>query len=575
MKNKKYKGGAGKKILAVFLVFFSFFCLLAIGGGIARFYFGDNSLTLASLAKRIMNGEPIIQSSGQKAELLGSSNEKGSVELGFADKSDKFGISPVDKSQWPKDAFGGLYQLEKEGELKKGVSFKMTLNDVPPADFALGYYIPETKKWEWLPTAKVGEKVFETVLPHASIVGGGSGGACSSMPKGAENVQMYNEIKAGLSEVQIDQQTGEAAGVNDASWKPVWENAKEMTDKAINDYCKNRNLTTEYDFYAAWEMVQCLGFSSLNDRFEAAWSNKCEEKEKKKEYKIDQSDDYKATINLDLGWFYKQNHSTKATIYYSGSPQGVAAKGKPAWKTYWKVRAYVDSTGKSDQTGHLETKDGYYDLKALNTNFNTTDSYELTFSLDNVKEGESFQIRQVRSGAYTSRMSGPDGTMKIRSESMNYDGVMSMQGTQTIEPGHTFTYNAVLAKDLGDDGAIITFSSEPQLTPEQKKQFEEVMRLQKQTDLPVIRDMWTAPGQLNSNIYQSDGGQKPFRIIPVGADNAQDEENDWKTNEEDLSNAKNKQQQNPNDKDGDGVPDLAPLPTATDKNADGIPDSQQ
>lgn len=573
MKNK-YRGGVGKELLAVFLVIFSLFFLLAIGGGITRFYSGDDSLTLASMARRILNGESIIQVSGGERKLLTSYNEKSQVELGLMGKNQEVKLLPMDQAQWPKEASGGLYHLEAGGELKTGINFKMTLAETPSADFALGYWYPDTKQWEWLPTAKLDEKTFETILPHASVIGGASGGACSSMPKGSENIQMYNEIKANMSRIQIDQQTGEAASQNDASWKPVWDTAKEMTDKAINDYCKNKNLTTEYDFYAAWELIQCLGFSSLNDRFENAWRNKCEEPEKSRQYKIDQSDDYKANFHLNLGWFYKQNSNFKGTVYYFGNPVGVAPKGKSAWRTNWKVRSFVDGTGTANQTGHLQDEDFYYDLRALNTSFNTTDSYESTFSLENIKEGESFPIYQVRSGAYTSRMSGPNGTLQWRSGSMNYNGTIVMQDTQTIAPGYSATYSAVLLKDMGDDGAIIAFSNEMKLTPEQEKAFRDVMRIQRESGLPVISDMWTAPGKLNSNIMQTEGQAKPWRIVPIGqSDESKKGEDDWKANENDLSNSQ--KIQNPYDRNNDNVPDLAPLPTAQDRNADGISDNQQ
>jgi len=557
MKKKNEKGSAKAIIIVVGSVLLFLFLVVVFAGGVARFYFEDSSLTLVSLVKRIMGGEAIIQPGSSSMEIAKFSNEKGEIELGIKDKNQKLDISAFDKTQWPKGATGGLYEIQPSGEFKNPVDFKMTLKESAPTDFALGYWHSDTKKWEWLPTAKRSDKVFQTILPHASIIGGGSGGACSSMPKGQENIQMYNEIKAGLSGVQIDQQTGEAAEINDASWKPIWENAKEMTDKAINDYCKNRDLNTEYDFYAAWELVQCLGFQSLNDRFEAAWENKCEEKEKKREYKIDQSDDYSSQFHLDLGPFYKQNTNFNATISYIGNSQGVATKGKPSWRTNWKVRSFVDSKGVANQTGHIENERGYYDLKALNTNLKTTDNYEFTFSLDNVKEGESFQVRQVRSGAYISRSSGPDAHIVFKSGDGVIHSTGSMNNTTTIDPGASFTLSAVLLKDMGDDGAIIAFSNEMQLTPEQKKAFESVMELQREGGLPQI---WDAPGKVNSNIMQTQGKMKPWRIVPVGIENENDPDDDWKSNESDLSNQKNRQSKNPNDKNGDGIPDLVPLP---------------
>jgi|GEM_PF-5065840 len=569
MKNKYLKGAIGKKALMFFLILFALFCVVAVGGGLVRVVFDDDTLTMATLVKRIVNRESIIQKSKTEKKLLAVSNEKSSVELTAHDDSLKLSLASIEKDRWPENATGGLYELNPSGEFKQGATFKMILAETPPADFALGYWHPDTKKWEWLPTAKRDEKTFETILVHASEIGGASGGACSSMPKDSENIQMYNEIKAEMGKIQIDQQTGEAAALNDASWKPVWDRAKEMTDKAINDYCKKQNLTAEYDFYAAWELVQCLGFPSLDERFASAWDNQCEDPEKIRQFKIDQTDDFSSTLNLDLGWFYQQNSTFKGTIYYSGYPRSIADKGKPSWKTDWKVRSFVDSAGNLNQTGHLETKDGYYDLKALNTSSQGTDSYEWTFSLANVSEGESFPVKMVRSGTYTSRMSGPNATIVMRGGGTNVNASASMQGYYEIGPGHTMTFDGVLFKDMGDDGAIITFSGDVKLTSEQKKQFEEVMKMQKESGLP---DMWSAPGK--SNLVKTEGASSPLRIVPVGEmSEPRSGDDDWKANEEDLSNSPSRQgETRPNDKNGDGIPDLAPMPTPGDANADGFPD---
>jgi len=554
----KPKSGAGKILFRIFLILLSLFVVIAIAGGIARVVLNDNTLTLASLVKRMMGGVSLFQ---KNENVITASSAKSTVEI--SSKGD-IKLTVMENSSWPKDAVGGLYKITPSEEFKEGVAFKMTLKETPPADFALGYWHPETKKWEWLPTAKISDVIFQTVLPHASVIGGGSGGACSSMPKDPENIQLYNEIKAEMNKIQIDQQTGEAAEINDASWKSAWEKAKEMTDKAINDYCKNKNLTNEYDFYAAWELVQCLGFPSLNDRFVNAWENKCEDPKKIKQYKIDQNDPVSATFSLNLGWFYQQNSSFNAKIYYTGFPQSLAPLGKSGWRTNWKVNVFTEGKGDINQTGHLQKGDVYYDLKALNTSAKTTDNWTWTFSLENVKEGEKFPIKAVRNGSYTSRLAGPNASIVLKSSNLNMNANAPMQGTDQIGPGQSMSFDGILSKDLGDAGAIITLSEDVNLTPEQKKALDQVIKLQKESGIPAISNMWDESGK--NNLVKSDSKASPLRIVPIGTESEEsNKEDDWKANEEDLSNSPSKK---PNNK----IPDLAPLPTPNDLDGDGVPD---
>lgn len=593
--------------MAVIAVCLALFTVIAIAGGIARFYFGDESLTLATLIRRLASGENIIQKnedSGEEGTLIKASNGLSKAELSSSGEKTKLSLSPIGKEKWPADAAGGLYELSPSGEFKEDIIFKMTLNETPPDGFALGYWHPDTKKWEWLPTAKISDKTFAAALPHASEIGGGTGGACSTPPKDPENLSMTNEVGAEMRQVQIGQETGANADGNNSAWERAFNKAKELADKVINDYCKNRNQTTMHDFFAAWELMQCVGFNSLNQRFANAWENNCAEKEKIAEYEINQTEDYTAVANINVrGSLYQGNTDFKGSILYNGAKSGKASKEKPAWRGDWKVYSYMNSTSSGSLSSVLPKA---WEFGAPSVNGSATDSYVFLFSLENVKEGETFSITQIRAGDYYSRVSGHlSGVFYIEGKPRLIN--MPINDSQSIPKGYTQMLTAVLKKDLGDKGAIIEHSSQTGMSAEQEKAMQQANSLLKNSGFSNSNNTWSWSMPGASATININGKPKPWRIFRTDKpEEASDENEDWQGRDENISEPSPDQQipndQNndgvpdneptanpdadgdgipdlapmpsPGDADGDGLPDLAPLPTAGDANADGISDNQ-
>ncbi|MFA6048007.1 MAG: hypothetical protein WCV59_03210 [Parcubacteria group bacterium] len=508
------------------------------------------------------------------------------AEIITGDGKTNLTLDPIAKKDWPKDAVGGMFKLEPSGDFPKPITFKMTLNKAPEGCFAIGYWHEDTKKWEFLPTIDLGNNQYATVLTHASTVGGGLASACPSKFQDAENVSMSNAIRAELMKIQIDQQTGEAAKINDASWKKAWENADELTNKVISDFCKERkaaknfwdikNTPATMDFFNGTQMMQCLGFETLAEKYSKAVDNECGEKKKDNVYVIKQTDNINANVDINLAQgFYKQQMDHKTMAVTNGKTTSFAKPGAFGWQTSWQVDSFYTATFTNDSRVFKEESVGadYYllDIPMKGVTGKSNSVNRTTFSLEGVNEGQTFSVKVVPI-SYTSSASGPSQTArgKIIDDGQlvwNYNRNFSPGWSDSGTTGKPMEFKATLLKNLGEKGAIIKFSSDlDDLGGKQGEQLKQINDMVKSA-MPggqSFHGMTLPPGV---NISES-GGDKPWRI-KLESDSTSSEDG---TGNQTDSSKNNNSSVNPNDKDGDGVPDLAPLPSANDKNGDGIPD---
>jgi|WetSurMetagenome_2_1015567.scaffolds.fasta_scaffold48664_2 hypothetical protein len=563
------------------LVIFIIGCIAIIA--VLRFFIpmANPASIIGDFFDRIMNNN---SASIEKNIALRATSSDSNAEIITADGKTALTLVPVDKSQWPKDSIGGIYKLEPSGKFDKPITFKMTLNKAPLGPFSIGYRDEKTKKWEFLPTINLGNNQYATVLNHASNIGGGSPSACPSKFQDPENQAMSSAIRAEAMKIQIDQQTGEAAKINDASWKKAWENSDELTNKTISDFCKERKAANNFwditntpatmDFLNGTQMMQCLGFKTLADKYAKAMDTECGKKKKENVYIIKQTDYMDANVNANIAQgFYKQKMNSKTAAVTSGKATSPAKPGTFGWQTSWQVDTFYTSTFTSDSGVHIEGGNLGYDYYLLDIPMKgvaggSTNVNRVTFSLEGVKEREAFSVRITPITPYTSSASGSQQTARGK---IIEDGQLIWNYNQNFSPswsvsatGKPMDFKAILVKNLGEKGAIVKFSSDlGDLGGKQGEQLKQINDLVKNA-MPGGQNYHGIILPQGVTISES-GADKPWIIKLESEEENVNPEDDYKTEEEQMKNSSNppakeiNQKINPNDKDGDGVPDLVPL----------------
>lgn len=517
------------------------------------------------------------------------------VELSVPNKETDFLLTPVDKSKWPKDAIGGLYHLEPSGDFTEPIVMKMTFAKDPGPFFTLGYWHADTKKWEWVPTIKTAEGVYEAVLFHASDIGGAQNPNYTPYFMNPQNQAMADAINAELVKLQNEQADGVDRG---GSWQKVWEGANELAKKLAQDFCDalsgkslidfNRELMKDksviHDLLAGMEYVGHLQFDSMMPGLQKAilsWKapetdlfgkmEGCKEEEKINEravYFINQTDVYDSQVNLNLGnGLYTANQTGETSIISAGAPTVVLPSSEIGWRTTWKVYQTSLSKYSGDQKIFKEgnTEYGYalMDIAGRDIKTNTKDRMTLSFDLTGVKEGDSFPVKQFRSEDYTSRASSGSspiqGVIIIEQKGSFFfklEKTKNLNKTETIEAGTARELTGVLLKDYGENGAVIGFKKASLFTPEQLSQFKAVM-----ANAPAgLQGLYDAEG--NPTFVSGDFQLKSLMITRKEPDQKTEEkinpEDEYKSADE--AQKQMLDQNKPNiDANGDGVPDLAPL----------------
>ncbi|MCX6763260.1 MAG: hypothetical protein NTZ97_00790 [Candidatus Moranbacteria bacterium] len=595
MKTNKQTNPKGSVILKLFLILLALFVVVAIIGGVVRGISGDNTLTLASLFKRMFSLESLIKGGGSGKTAVTATASAGESTLELSSLGN-LQLTAADKSVWPKDAIGGLYKIEPSGKFEQPARIRIKYAKDPGAFFVLGYFDPAAQKWDYLPTIKKEPGVYETIITHASFVGGTSNPNYKPQFTDPQNQAAANEISGELEKVQQEQQTGKDQGGN---WQNVWEKTKKLTDKLVKDLCDAINGKTPleftkssnyeavlHDFLVGWEITQYLGFSTLQTQFEDAIDSafppdmkteelttrklKCEKKDKISAYFINQTDTYDNQLNLNLSQgLYKANLTAQTKISSAGQPSIQLPASEIGWRTTWRV--YQSSVMDSVQSQRLykeyRSPDAYglIDFGNQGLGTETTDLMMLEFNLAGVKEGQSFPIKQKRVGPYVSRTNpgAPPmtGVLIHKSSDSNYEwrGTRSMDSTQTIDPGFTIEATGILLKDHGADGAVIGFEAKPMMTPEQLQQFKAAT-----AGAPAeLANLYDSQG--NPTFVSGDKASKPL-LITRNKPEEQKPEDDWQGSEAERQNILENSKTNPNDLDGDGIPDLVPLVPPNTKN---------
>ncbi len=502
----------------------------------------------------------LASTAGSRAELV-------VPKEAFTEKP-KISVEAAPQSTWPEDVVGGLFKIEiSDSNFQRGLVFKVTLNEKPEGNFSLGYWISESKKWEWLPTVDLGNNVYQTVLTHASYVGGGAPEATGFTFQDSENQRMYQEFEVEMRKIAIDDATGEAAQYNDASWERAYQIAEELTNKVIQDYCNAKTPAALHDLFSAWQMMAFFPFPELALKIEKAYNDDCAEEETQDKYVIRQQDAYGCTFNLTLSDFFQESAQANTLIVSEGFHMDDAAKDEPAWRTGWRIYQFYTSDADLDALIHKEGRsaDSYVllDIPMHNVKSESSDLMLITFSLAGIREGESFPVWSTRVGDYKQKLSGPQqkGTMlRITPESQwRWSKTYTPDEEETIGPGIQLVGSGVLVKDNGEKGAVVSFIPSTEAMEAYLEATRKVRELAQQYNLPPeLQNLYDASGKPTGLVCDE---QKPLRIVLASQ---------WKPECTDCEETS--EPVNPNDQDGDGLPDLVPLPSEGDADGDGLPD---
>ncbi|MFA4880527.1 MAG: hypothetical protein WC650_02795 [Candidatus Doudnabacteria bacterium] len=552
------------------------------------FFLPNPGIMISALLERGADEQSAGRSDVLQASAAGGKAELIVPQAAFASKP-KITIKKAAESIWPQGVVGGLFEISiSEKDFKRGLIFKITLNEAPKKDFALGYWDTVKKEWEWLPTINLGNNVYQTVLTHASYVGGGTPDGFQFAFKDPENQSMYQEFEAEMSKIAVDDATGKAKQYNDASWERASQIAEELTNKVIQDYCPGKTPDALADFFTAWQMMQFFPYPDLALKIEKALTNDCEEETSEK-YIIRQSNSYGCTFNMNLsGGFFQESAQSKTIVLSEGLHTDNAAVGEPAWRTDWRVYQYYTTDTDLDALIHKESRtiDSYYllDIPMHNIKGKSTDLMLTTFSLTGIREGESFPIWAARAGNYQSSLAGPQQTAKALhispDSNWHWSETYTPESTETIAPGIQMVGSGKLIQDNGQNGAVISFEPSEEGMAAYKEATKKVREMAQQYNLPAeLKNLYDAEGNLKG---LSCDKQEPLRIVLTSewkpGDNT---ENPSSSNDQDgdglpdlvpLTPEGNQNPATSNDQNGDGLPDVVPLTPQGDQNGDGIPD---
>lgn len=541
---------------------------------------------LGSLFDKAANHDDIFDKAVSQVRMVITTAGDGSVAelsvpLTAVPGENKLTFIPADKKDYPKDVIGGLYELEPSGtQFSQALSLKVFLDEDPGKDFALGYWHPETKTWEYLPTVKRGKNIYETVLVHASFEGGyrvvlrvsgapnAQNGEFVFKFNDPESQQAWEDMKAVLEQQALEMLTqSEAADIDPAVKEGLQKTFSKIAASAVSNYCENKSPENANDFLEAWAMAGFFGFNEAPGMADT-WDNQCKEPEKPKTvYIIDQTDDR----NINLGFSdptgtVKMNSTGTMTIHSSGYTKGKPAGEEIDWKTAWQVYQNCDSKINMDIVAAGKDGPSYFDTSARNATGTANDRLLLTFNLAGIREGQTFPILITRFMNSQQDISIPvqkqvihfvdeDGNVMV-----DYKQNVSANISEETPPGATWNATGTLLKDKGVEGAIISYEWAP--TAEQKAQLEQIKALSIQAP-PSLQGLLDDNGLPNT-------GSLPAYYLDIKPHTFMEDKSDSEENDSQGDNAGNSDSgdqngskqtlPNENDKDGDGIPDLVPLP---------------
>jgi hypothetical protein len=267
-----------------------------------------------------------------------------------------------------------------------------------------------------------------------------------------------------------------------------------------------------------------------------------------------------------------------------GFPMAKAQSGKYGWQTDWKV--IVDSSYQLGTKTQIKDPASGLHTSAMTTNFSPSSMQAVYyFSLANVKEGDTFQVRYVQKNIKDATFHFNESQWIFYDDKnqpvhvVNFDTGERSAATEA-PPADAKTLDAILLKDNGADGVIVSFKP-VEFTKEQKAQLDSINQ--------VVQGKGELSQWWNSQLYPMFSNlpqQPPLRIVlklglPESGYFDEKITNSEYWNAAPGVNVKNNDNNklpdiaplpSQNDLNGDGIPDLAPLPSQNDLNGDGIPD---
>lgn len=410
-------------------------------------------------------------------------------------------IREVPKEDWPEGAVGGVYQIEPHGlNFSTAIPFTMRFRETPPRGFSLAYWYPETKNWEDLSTFRVSANEYRIQIKHLSYIGGHAAKPAARARSASVGVSTpvataITALDPSLFEIEQGQMRGTLSKEREAElWDRVHEHLDNAADLAAGLAEQNPSFESLFDLLAVEGLAQSFGFDDIDARLSkvsrktldtladraiedcktnptlAAYQNlikvielaerfgsediesrawAAEPKCKPSSYKIEQTDDTPININIP-GLVSSQGTGTVTSV---GQPNTPAKAELHGWQTSWNL--IQDS--KNDNTIDVQIDMGEVQSSVLDSQLKQAARSSLTFNLAGVKEGGSFPVRVVNMDHTFDSYRAPQDLIMRRGDIMTSESRITGSSESGSRTGMGGVFEGVLVKDLGEDGAVITF----------------------------------------------------------------------------------------------------------------------
>jgi len=461
----------GKGCLIVILVIVGFIVLSTIGSMASMFLSPGMIPMLLEVAQ-----EKISQSfSGIKNQSAGKNYKEAQTINSFAkiDGNTNLSFSAVDKTEWPKDTIGGLYKIEPSGNFSKLSSITIDIKDNVQKGFALGYYHPDTKKWEYIPTIRIFGNTYKALISHASEVGGyapGLAGALEYEPhfKSAELQATWESLKTDLEKIARDQ----VSGFDTTIPMQMAEAKLDRIATWVLDICAtNKTFDSQMDYFFIWHIAQLIKSTKVDERMGTSMSRcvdmQATRTESRYDYMIRETKELKNDLNIPT----LMQLVFKGNIKHEGYPL-VSGFGNTDWRTDWQVIARTEY--KADVQYHWSMN---FDLPTPEGTWgNGIVTHILLFSLKNIREGQTFKIRGVSIGDAPGYYRNWHEDFKWQ---INHPSTVE-QPIPSDPNKHVLDMTGTLVKDNGKAGAIIKYGG---LSKEQQSQMDAAMAMIKNSGM--------------------------------------------------------------------------------------------
>lgn len=255
------------------------------------------------------------------------------------------------------------------------------------------------------------------------------------------------------------------------------------------------------------------------------------------------------------------NAKSNTDFIIVGLPVSKAKAGNQGWQTDWKI---IINSQLQTATSHQISGPGMH-TSVMTTDFTPENAqYVYYFSLAGLKEGDSIPMRYTAKtlSQSTFHFNENDWIFYDDKNQPAWDVQIGTQDRNTNLPkiDNEATTSAILVKDNGEAGAIIAFPP-AELNSGQKGELDKIKQVVGQAG-PEISNWW------NNEIYNvlTDLPQMPPMKIVLKNNLPGKGYFEEKIDDPNAVSAK------PGTGGNNKTPDLAPLPSVNDKNGDGIPD---